>query len=123
MFPVARARYLEVEWIGFGRRNDYWYMLPRERPFRRPWVAEIVGTDSRYGLVREYLDGDLDFTRSDSRGCRGVYVTYVLDEGAVYEADYLVGDGWERARCYLAHDGARWQELHKDEVVAWANAV
>ncbi|MDD4986652.1 MAG: hypothetical protein PHQ43_12905 [Dehalococcoidales bacterium] len=111
------------EWIGFGRRNDYWWMPKRERPYRRPWAARIIGTDIQQGLAREFINGVLDFSQSDPSGRHGVRVIYMVDEAAVYEVNYPVDDGWKRKHCYLLHDGETWQELTKDEAIAWANAV
>lgn len=51
----------------------------------RHWVGQIMGRDGRGRWVRAYLAGSKDYSRANSRGSRGVMVTYLLEEGPVYE--------------------------------------
>lgn len=51
----------------------------------KPWVAEITGRDPKYGLARSFLAGSRDYSRSNRPGTRGIYTTYVLEPGKVYE--------------------------------------
>jgi hypothetical protein len=50
---------------------------------RSSWVAEIKGSDPRYGLAREFLRGIRDYSRANSVRTRGVFETYELLEGRV----------------------------------------
>jgi hypothetical protein len=52
----------------------------------RPWLAEITGRDPEFGFRREFLPPDRDFTRSNSRGTRGVVYAWTLSVNRVYEA-------------------------------------
>jgi hypothetical protein len=47
----------------------------------KPWVARIVGTDPKYGLAREFVDGAVDYSRANRPRTRGVYYTYYLKNG------------------------------------------
>lgn len=51
----------------------------------RQWVAEINGKDDTYKYKRQFLRGKKDYRYANSRGTRGVYAYYILDEGKLYE--------------------------------------
>lgn len=86
-------------------------------PKRQPWVARIVGTCERFGLRREFLRGDKDYSESNSIGSRGVYMHYDLCDG-LYELNAL--ESWGRSRRYfLLVIGDSSREVMKDEAVAW----
>ena len=83
---------------------------------RRPWVAEIVGTDPRFGFKREFVCGFKDYNGSNSCGSRGVMAMYLLEEGAIYEVNELLS--WKRSRRYFVcfdQNGVA-EELTADEV-------
>lgn len=87
-------------------------------PARRPWAAEIVGRDDRYGLERRFLDGKKDYRRANSIGSRGVYVYYRLEPGSVYEVNDLVS--WSRSDRYFCRiDGGNLIRMTREEVEAW----
>ena len=65
---------------------------------RRPWVARITGYNSRFGLHREFLTGQRDYTRANGPGSRGIFLYYFLDDG-LYEVNELVT--WSRTRRYF----------------------
>lgn len=106
---------LRLEWIGHDSRRlvkaPFSYLLrqvqraPRERRSRlldpkcRPWVARIEGRDRRHGLARSFLDGRTDYRDANGHGSRGVFLTYVLYEGHVYEVHEL--QSWTRTRRYF----------------------
>jgi hypothetical protein len=49
------------------------------------WVAEITGRCRKYGYARSFLRGKVDYAKSNSKGTRGVYVNYILEDGRIYE--------------------------------------
>lgn len=84
-------------------------------PYRQPWVAEITGTDPRFGFARKFLSGRKDYSEANSIGSRGVHLYYELTPG-VYEVNDLVS--WSRTRryfCRVGEDGSR-QEIPEAEV-------
>jgi hypothetical protein len=60
----------------------------------KPWVARITGTDPKYGLAREFVNGIADYSRSNKPGTRGVYFTFYLGDG-IYEVNG--GTSWGSA--------------------------
>jgi len=52
-----------------------------------PWVARIVGTDSRYGFVREFVNAQKDYSQANSVGSRGIFLHYFLEPG-LYEINH-----------------------------------
>lgn len=66
----------------------------------RPWVAEITGKDAKYGLARKFVDGTRDYSRANSKRTRGVYTTYTLVPGRVYECSDP--RSWSRTERYFA---------------------
>lgn len=68
-------------------------------PKMRPWVAEITGLHRIRGLERSFLNGMRDYRDANSSGSRGVYLTFVLYEGRIYEVQEVLS--WSRKRRYL----------------------
>ena len=86
---------------------------------RRPWVAKILGRDERYGLARQFVKRQVDYSESNSTGSRGVYYYYHLDEG-IYEVNELVS--WNNERRYFLRSGSgEVTEISKEEVEQWLN--
>ncbi len=116
-----------VEAIGLdpGQERDArrWRMqgdLAREM---RPWCAELVGFDLRYGFRRRFLRPKIDYTAANSRGSRGVWFWWTLAEGRFYEAKYPVT--WQRhRRLFLTatRDGDLREDLTLEEVQQWLSA-
>ena len=52
----------------------------------RPWVARITGTDQKYGLAREFVNGTKDYSQANKPRTRGVYTIYTLADG-IYEVN------------------------------------
>lgn len=50
-----------------------------------PWVALLEDECPKFGFTREFVKRDLDFSKSNGSGSRGVFFTYILEEGKVYE--------------------------------------
>jgi hypothetical protein len=61
------------------------------------WVAEITGRDPKYKYARKFLRYKKDYSQSNSKGTRGIYAVYVIDDGRIYE----VKDGKQRYFCIV----------------------
>ena len=88
---------------------------------KSPWVARIVGTDSRFGLAREFLPSRKDYSLANSVGSRGVYRHYVLSPGP-YEVYAWVS--WHRRDRYfllVEEDGSK-RRVTREEVDEWLSA-
>jgi hypothetical protein len=118
--------YLELELRGDGIREMsklYKYLGNEAAPglgtalFSFPpsaWVAEITGPDSKYKYQRKFLRLKKDYSRSNSKGSRGVYAEYILDSGRLYE----VKDFKNRYFCTVSDDGDI-IKLNESEVQEW----
>lgn len=84
---------------------------------KRYWVAEITGTDPKFGFKREFLNPKHDFTKSNSKGSRGVYASYFLEYGKVYEISSPVS--WKNTDRYFLIAGENNKRMSKEEVVEW----
>ncbi len=83
----------------------------------RPWVARITGTDATYGLAREFMHGQIDYSQANSKGSRGVYLYFPLKEG-VYEV--LSHRTWSKNRRYFCRvEHMAITEISREEVEAW----
>lgn len=83
----------------------------------RVWVARITGTDPKFGLKREFVNGIVDKTRANSCGSRGVHVVYNLPDG-IYEVQG--GQSWaarERRR-FVRVAGDEMEEIGLSDVLA-----
>lgn len=49
------------------------------------WVAEITGFDDKFGYQRIFLPYNKDYSHANSKGSRGVYAHYILEQGRIYE--------------------------------------
>ena len=84
----------------------------------RPWVAEITGTDEKFGLNREFLRGVNDYSRANSKKTRGVYTLYTMTEGHLYETKYK--ESWNKEeRYYFRVDSGAEIRMDLPEVMAW----
>lgn len=61
--------------------------------YKKPWVAEIKGIDSKWGYEREFLDGKFDYSNANSKKSRDVYIEYNLESGLIYQADTNISWG------------------------------
>ena len=85
---------------------------------RKPWVAQIRGTDSKFGLRREFVRGEKCYLESSGNGNRGVYMHYDLIDG-VYEIHELIS--WARSvRRFVRVAGDDCVALTKEQVIQWA---
>ncbi|QQR69101.1 MAG: hypothetical protein IPI58_09835 [Alphaproteobacteria bacterium] len=81
----------------------------------RNWVARIFGSDGRGGWARVFVSGAKDYCRSNSVGSRGIYVTYFLEEGPIYEVSSP--QSWNSTeRYFLRITNSQPQRLTKEEV-------
>jgi len=81
-----------------------------------PWVAKITGLDDRYGLVRDFVKGQKDYSRANSTGSRGIFLHYFLEPG-IYEINER--KTWKRAKRYFAKiiDQQTLIEISREEVI------
>lgn len=68
-------------------------------PSRSSWVAKVTGPDETYGLHREFLRAKIDYSQSNSKGSRGIFAEYILEQGKIYEVKAQVS--WSRAERYF----------------------
>ncbi len=118
---------LELEWI--GEYNDAHCRLYDKQikaitggldigyRSNRPWVARITGTDATYGLAREFVHGQIDYSRANSKGSRGVYLYFPLKDGVYEVKKHLT---WKKDRRYfLRVEAMQMIEIEREEVEAW----
>jgi hypothetical protein len=85
---------------------------------RRPWVARIVGLDSKFEFARKFVKGEKCYLEANSVGSRGVFMHYELDDG-VYDVYELVS--WIRSRrCFMRVTSETAVEIERGEVLLWA---
>lgn len=85
----------------------------------RAWVAEIVGTDTRYKFARRFVKPNaVDYKQANSVGSRGVYRFYWLRPGKVYEVSSPISwKSTDRYYCYIV-DG-KIVKIEEREVFGW----
>lgn len=89
-------------------------------PIKSPyWVAEITGTDPKYGYARTFLRARRDYSRSNSIGSRGIYLCYILEAGKLYQAQSK--PSWSRLERYFltATTDGRIEYLSDEEAAEW----
>jgi hypothetical protein len=77
------------------------------------WVAEITGFDSKYKYARSFLAFKKDYSRANSKGSRGIFAEYILEEGKIYEVKQK--ETWTKIKRYfcIVKD---WQIVEIDEM-------
>ncbi len=78
------------------------------------WVAEITGTDQKYKYARRFLGYKKDYSRSNSKGSRGLYAEYILESDRIYD----VKDFKNRYFCTVNEEGDI-KRLTETEVQEW----
>lgn len=105
---------IEIDYIksqgGKVRKED------RYKP-RKPWVAKILGPHEHYEFEREFLDGDADYSDSNSKGSRGVYLTWHLSDGY-----YECRTSQDERQYFTVYEGNRYN-LELEDVQVWANNI
>jgi hypothetical protein len=86
------------------------------KPLTGPWVAKITGKDFHYGYKREFIQGKKDYTHANSKGSRGVFCFFMVENGHVYE----VKGSRRRYFCKVDNDGEVIEITRKD-VDEWIN--
>lgn len=83
---------------------------------QRDWVAKILGACEKYGFKREFLKPCLDYSKSNSKGTRGIWCSYFLQEDFIYEISKPVS--WSTTDRYFAKiiNGCL-EKISKDDVV------
>jgi hypothetical protein len=90
---------------------------------RQPWVAEVTGTDPRFGLRREFLRPRRDYRDASRTGERGVGCWWTLESGRLYQARYRVTwDQWVTRFVTVTQDGEV-ADVSEQEALAWASAI
>jgi hypothetical protein len=72
------------------------------------WVAEVTGIDPKYKYKRDFLRYRKDYSRSNSKGSRGVFAEYILESEKIYD----VRDNKRRFFCKVTDEG---DIVHIDE--------
>ena len=97
--------------------EKYGELLGRDKA--RPWVARITGLCATYGLKREFIRGQKDYSRANSIGSRGIYEYFALDSG-IYEVHERTT--WKKTRRYFIRvENAQIEEIDKKEVYSEIN--
>lgn len=117
---------LRLELIGddyfYAKRHNTWSFDKILRYMRRlgsdkspSWTARITGIDDKSQPVREYLQGQRDYSEANSTGSRGIFVYYALPPG-IYEVSDRYH--WRKVRHYFCRvEGTEIIEISKDEVI------
>lgn len=72
--------HLQLEAIGEDLARGFWAFGFRPRHS----VCRVWASNGRGGWVKDYLRGDRCYANANSKGSRGVMVSYFLDEGPIY---------------------------------------
>lgn len=106
-----RLHFFEIEAIG----DDTTPIMEMFGMWRRAWVAQIMGVDGRGKWARSFLTGSKDYNRANSVGSRGVYVSFHLMEGPIYEVSEPIS--WKKTDSYfLRIEGGSRRRMALEEV-------
>lgn len=72
-----------------------WFNWANDQGGRKPWVARIEGLDLKYKYKRNFVEGKIDFSEANSKGSRGVYLYFLVEEGQLYEVFYKTS--WQKS--------------------------
>lgn len=83
------------------------------------WAAKITGYYGTENFKREFLYGKRDYTNSNSKGTRGIFVWYILESGCYYEVS--APRSWSHVERYFCKvsDGGEIILVDRKEVDAW----
>jgi hypothetical protein len=120
---------LELEFIG-ENHDAYCRLMAKQAKAcgvdlgyrsQRPWVARITGFDPVFGLARAFVRGQIDYSRANSVGSRGVYLYFPLNDG-MYEVNKHLT--WAKNRRYFIRvEGMQITEITKEEVEQWLRST
>lgn len=118
---------LSLEFIGevyYAHRREksrpdlvarYERLFGRDRS--RPWVAKLISIDPEASFQREFMRAQIDYSRANSTGSRGVFLYYALPDG-IYEINER--KTWKKvARYFIRVKDAQIEEVAREEIVRW----
>lgn len=90
-----------------------------EKPKKRYWCAEITGFDRKYKFSRNFIREKKDFSKSNSKGSRGVYFCYNLTPGKIYQV--CSPKSWKNIEKYFCcvNSSGKIEILSEGEVIKW----
>ena len=92
-----------------------------ELPYSGPAVAEIYRDGDL--VCRRFLDGKRDYSKANSKGSRGIFVWYTLEQDRLYWV--RAPQSWHSVETYFAAlrlDGSVYR-LSEQEAAAWVSAL
>jgi hypothetical protein len=112
---------IELEEIGNDPTMRGWAKFGLDVSPDRAWIAQLVGIDGRGGYTRAFLRAPRDYSRANSRGTRGVYRCFTLEEGLIYEINQPVN--WKSNDRRIVHimQGAEHAMTERDLVACVAS--
>ena len=91
-------------------------------PDKKPaWLARVTGREA-HGIYRRAFNVvfNVDYSKANSTGSRGIYRYYVLDDG-LYQVHER--EKWKRTRLYLILvENCKYREVSDKEAEAWLKA-
>jgi len=83
------------------------------------WVAEIRGPDPRWRWSRRFVRGKRDYRRCNSAGSRGIFISFEMESGRVYEVQARLS--WRRSDRYFCRIDAAGDlhELPEEDILKW----
>ena len=99
----------------------HFHSVPYDNDKWRPWVARIVGLDSKYGLERIFIDALPDYKKSVTNWKRTANITlqFPLQVGWVIQTCKRT-IGMEKRRFYRVTSSTELTEMTAEEVARWA---
>jgi predicted phosphoadenosine phosphosulfate sulfurtransferase len=114
---------MRYEWIERERDLLLWQvskMLGEKVPGnqnQKPWVSRLTGIKDKQWFEREFIEGQLDYSQSNSKGSRGVALVFSVDTNNVYEVRYYASRSREvRKFLYITQAGETIQ-LSREEAM------
>lgn len=90
---------------------------------RGPYVAEITWNAELMSFARRYLPSQRDYSKSNSKGSRGVMLCFIIESDRLYEVHSRIS--WRNSETYyaaVAEDGSIYR-LKENEAQQWLNAL
>lgn len=96
----------------------------KSRPFDRPGPCVLRCYKADDGEIRhEIVHGKRDYSRANSKGTRGVYLNYILEEDELYLVKSP--DSWRSTSVYFAavDTGGKVVKVTNEDALEWLNAL
>jgi hypothetical protein len=92
-------------------------------PLRKPWVAELVGRYPSKKYIRNFLQGSINYEKSNGCGSRGVELSFILETDRLYQVHNNVS--WKKSvdRFFAVTEAGDLKELTVDEAMEWLNLL